>query len=135
MAIAIWRGGSATGKEQRYSGLDVKFQVVDIASEPLPPGDVVLVRPVLQHLSNADIIVALAKFSPYQYAIITEHLPARKGFKSNVDKPKGAEIRLYFDGGVVLADPPFSLDPFSHKVLCEVPQLNGVIGTIAYKLR
>lgn len=120
--------------QQRYADLDVQFQVVNIASGPLPPGDVVLVRQVLQHLSNADISAALAKFSAYKYAIITEHLPARQGFKPNVDKPSGAQIRIYFDSGIVLTDPPFSLKPLSQKVLCELPQLNGVIRTIAYKL-
>jgi hypothetical protein len=127
--------GLIADNRRRYADLDVRFEVVNIASDPLPPGDVVLVRQVLQHLSNADIGAALAKLGAYQYAIVTEHLPARQGFKANVDKPSGAQIRIYFDSGIVLTEPPFSLKPLSETVLCELPQLNGMIRTIAYKLR
>jgi len=110
-------------------------QVVDIASDPLPPGDVVLIRQVLQHLSNADIAAALAKISAYEYAVITEHVPAAGPFKPNIDKPSGAEIRLSLQSGIVLTEPPFSLRPVSQDVLCEVPAFAGVIRTVAYRLR
>jgi hypothetical protein len=120
--------------QRRYADLDVSFRVVDIAADPLPSGDLVLVRQVLQHLSNADIGAALAKISAYEYAIITEHVPDGP-FKPNIDKPSGAEIRLSLHSGVVVTEPPFSLEPVSQEILCEVPAFGGLIRTIAYRLR
>jgi hypothetical protein len=119
---------------RRFADLEVDFRVVDIASDPLPPGDVVLIRQVLQHLSNADIGAVLAKIGAYKYAIITEHLPAGRPFRPNIDKPSGADIRLWLPSGVVVTEPPFSLQPLSQQVLCEVPTYAGLVCTVAYKL-
>ena len=124
-----------TDNRRRYADLDVDFRVIDIVADPLPPGDVVFVRQVLQHLSNDDIRAVLAKIGTYEYAIVTDHLPRIESFKSNVDKPSGAHTRVNFGSGIVLTEPPFALMPLSQQVLCEVPDTDGVKRTIAYKLR
>ncbi len=76
---------------KRYVDLPVNFEVMDITVDPLPQGDIVLVRQVLQHLSNADIAAALPKIAASKYAIITEHLPATPSFKPNLNQ---ASVRI-----------------------------------------
>lgn len=46
-----------------FTQLDVDFRVLDMVEDPLPAGDVVFVRQVLQHLSNAAISKAIAKIA------------------------------------------------------------------------
>jgi len=92
--------------------LDVDFRVLDITNDALPKADVAIIRQVLQHLSNEQILQALPRIlSAYKYVILTEHLPAREGFEPNVDKPAGPDIRLGIDSGIVLRRPPFNI-PF-----------------------
>jgi hypothetical protein len=71
----------------------VDFRVLDAVSDDLPSGDVVLIRQVLQHLSNQQVSKILSKLRQYQYAIITEHIPGFRDFIPNVDKMAGADHR------------------------------------------
>lgn len=110
----------------RYTGIDVvpavishhaaafgnghrSFVCMDAAGpESLPSGDLCLVRQVLQHLSNAQILAILEKLKQYRYAIVTEHQPAVRDFVSfNRDKVHGRHTRLYGGSGVYLDHPPF----------------------------
>ncbi|WP_454735132.1 class I SAM-dependent methyltransferase [Cupriavidus necator] len=120
---------------RRYAGLDVDFRCLDIASDPLPPGDVVFVRMVLQHLDNARIASVLARLDQYRVLVLTELVP-RGGFVPNADKAPGAAIRLWDrpPSGVIVTAPPFNLRVRSSRVLCEVPEGGGVLRTIAYEL-
>ncbi len=113
---------------------DVDFRVLDIARDPLPAGDVVTIRQVLQHLSNADITQVVGKIAQYRYAIITDHQPAG-GFTPNVDIPSGPHIRVGIGSALDLAAPPFSM-PFAEvRELCLVPSSEGgVIRTTLYRL-
>ena len=61
----------------RYGAAGVEFLTIDIAKDPLPQGDVVFIRQVLQHLSNADIAAVVPKLSAFAHVIVTEHVPAR----------------------------------------------------------
>lgn len=120
---------------ERFAGRDVDFAVLDIARDELPPGDVVLLRQVLQHLSNdliARIVPRIAE--RYRYLILTEHLPPTDDFLPNRDKPTGPGIRLADGSGVVLTRPPFDLRPTSEEVLLEMPEFGGRIRTTAYAL-
>ena len=118
-----------------YKALDVDFQVVDIVEEPLPEGDVAIVRQVLQHLSNAAISRALAKIvARYKYLVLTEHVPSVTGFVANVDIVSGAGTRLPLGSGVVVTSSPFNLRAISERVLCESPQFGGTIRTTVYRL-
>jgi hypothetical protein len=69
------------------------FRVVDIVSDPLPEGDVCLVRQVLQHLGNADIVSFLPKLGAYRSAYVTEGYPVRVEGPVNPDKPAGSGVR------------------------------------------
>ncbi|WP_349609424.1 MULTISPECIES: class I SAM-dependent methyltransferase [Cupriavidus] len=120
---------------RRHAGLDVDFRCLDIAGDPLPPGDVVFVRMVLQHLDNARIASVLAKLGQYRTLVLTEQVPLG-GFMPNTDKTSGAAIRLWDrpPSGVIVTAPPFNLRVRSSRVLCEVSSGGGVIRTIAYEL-
>ncbi len=118
-----------------YKQLDVDFRVLDITADALPEGDVVFVRQVFQHLSNAAIAKAMAKIiARYKYLVLTEHVPALAWFVPNVDIATGAGTRLMIGSGVVLTNPPFNLKVTSERTLCESPQFSGLIKTVVYTL-
>ncbi|MFO1133136.1 MAG: glycosyltransferase family 2 protein [Hyphomicrobiales bacterium] len=118
-----------------YSHLDVDFRVLDMAEDALPEGDVVFVRQVLQHLGNAAIARAVAKIAVrYKYLVLTEHVPEAADFAPNVDIVTGAGTRLQLGSGVVLTRAPFNLAAASERIICESPQLGGVIRTTVYTL-
>ncbi len=115
---------------RKYPSVD--FRVLDAIEEPLPGGDVVLIRQVLQHLSNAQVGAILPKVCNYRYAIITEHIPGHQGFVANLDKPTGADHRARFGSGLVLTEPPFNLKAAASSVICEVEGYGGVIRTTMF---
>jgi len=85
----------------------IKFQCLDAAKEVLPKGDLLVIRQVLQHLSNAQISQILKKSDAYPYVLITEHLPLEYG-TPNLDKATGPDIRIYQNSGVYIELPPFN---------------------------
>lgn len=112
---------------------NVEFRVIDIVNDPLPDGDVALVRQVLQHLSNADIRKFTAKIKAHcRYLVLTEHLPLGDSFVPNADKPNGPGIRLAFNSGVVLSEEPFCIGARTERVLCEFSQQGGIIRTTLF---
>jgi SAM-dependent methyltransferase len=111
----------------------VEFRCLDITIDPLPPGDVVLIRQVLQHLSNAAIATVVPQLAKYRYAIITEHHPAGP-FPPNLDIPTGPHIRVGLGSGVDLGAAPFSLPSRTTRELCVVPGEGGVIRTTLYEI-
>ncbi len=120
---------------QRYKDLDVDFRVVDLTTDELPAGDVVFIRQVLQHLSNAQILQALpAICAKYKYLVLTEHLPGTPAFAHNLDKRVGPEIRTGSGSGIVLTSPPFNLKAESERALCNVAEYGGIIRTTLYTL-
>ena len=121
---------------QRYwQHLPVEFRVVDLVKDEIPEGDVLILRQVLQHLSNDDI----SKFTKsiprsFGYMLVTEHLPSKHNFKANKDIASGNNIRLGSGSGVVLTRPPFNLKFKSETILLSVPQFGGSIVTTLYEL-
>jgi hypothetical protein len=121
--------------QQYWRHLPVEFQVVDLVKDEIPTGDVLIVRQVLQHLSNDDV----KKFTQsiprgFSYLLVTEHLPSENDFLANKDKDSGADIRLGSRSGVVLTKPPFSMNFKSEITLLSVPQFGGSIVTTLYEL-
>ena len=118
-----------------YRELDVDFRVTDISRDPLPEGEVAILRQVLQHLSNAAIGRILERIAArYKYVVLTEHLPAAPDFVPNVDIVTGAGTRLRLGSGVILTAPPFNLKVSNQRVLCESAQMGGIIRTTVYRL-
>lgn len=100
----------------QYKEANLEFYCLNIADDELPQGDCVLIRQVLQHLSNADILKVLKKLALYKYVIVTEHIPGGK-FVSNKDKRTGQGTRMAKGSGVVLSEPPFSWKPEKEREL------------------
>lgn len=122
--------------KRKFESLDVNFRVLDITSEPLPKGDVVFIRQVLQHLSNKQILRVIPKIQEnFNFIVLTEHLPAEQNFKPNKDKPAGPNIRTEVDSGIVITQAPFNLSYVMQKELCRVHNQDGVIVTTVYQLR
>lgn len=93
-----------------FGGGAATFVCGDIVHDELPPGDICLVRQVLQHLSNAEIAKILDKLRAYEVSLITEHYPKDlSGWKANVDKPHGGDVRFGDNSAVFLDQPPFNV--------------------------
>lgn len=120
---------------ERYGG---EFKCIDATSEALPHAEVVILREVLQHLSNQHIIQVLSNvlsMSP-RFLIVTNTFYTGHDFKPNVDIATGAYARRRErKSGVVLTEPPFNLKPESEKSLCMIPfSKDAAYLTILYKL-
>jgi hypothetical protein len=116
---------------RKYRRSNLEFRTVDAIEDDIPAGDIVIVRQVLQHLSNAHIAKIAPKLKSYKVAIVTEHLPSGP-FTPNMDKETGADHRPGFGSGVVLTETPFNLKALSETVICEVNSEGGLIRTTAY---
>ena len=96
--------------QEKFGSANVSFQCADIITEDLPAGDLCLIRQVLQHLSNAEILSILKNVRKYEYVIITEHYPAPfVRYLPNLDKPHGPDTRIYDNSAVYLDQPPFNV--------------------------
>lgn len=108
-----------TENRARYSNLDVEFVQLDMIRDEYPDGDICIIRQVLQHLSNADILHVVSRLRKYRVVILTEPLPG-SDFMPNLDQPTGVSSRLArgIKSGIVLTAPPFSLAVQSSQVIC-----------------
>lgn len=121
--------------KHKYKNLDVDFRVLDLAGDELPNADIVLIRQVLQHVSNKEICAAIPQIaSKYKYLVLTEHLPKDASFVHNLDEPAGPDIRLGLNSGIILTSPPFNLRVKEATCICEVEDHGGRIRTDLYKL-
>lgn len=143
-------GKNLIGFTQKYIGVDIvsslitrnktvfknenlEFYCLDIATDILPNADCVIIRQVLQHLSNGEIEKIISKLYNYKYIVLTEHIP-NGDFVANKDIISGQGIRIKKQSGVQLLKPPFSLKPSSSEVLISHDLANnkGKIVTTLY---
>jgi hypothetical protein len=116
---------------ERFSALkNVVFQQANACVDPLPPADLLIIRQVLQHLTNAQIesVLKNVEKTGFRHVLIAEHVSSpEKTSEINQDLPsQGPFTRLDFASGVFIDQPPFSrpaklLDRFS------VPSMEGVL--------
>jgi hypothetical protein len=92
----------------KYGNDNISFVCINAIEDELPVADLCLIRQVLQHLNNEQILKILGKLDKYKYVIITEHLPVWAGAVPNLDKENGPGIRLYKNSGVFLDKAPFN---------------------------
>lgn len=93
-----------------YGSDRVRFICADIAADELPEADIVLVREVLQHLSNAQVAAILAKLRRYPEAYVTTpEPPAGADITPNRDLVPGPDTRSVFGSALLLEKPPFDL--------------------------
>jgi SAM-dependent methyltransferase len=90
---------------REFAGTDVRFQVANAIEQPPPAADLCLIRQVLQHLSNQQILNILDNCRAFRYILVSDHLILNGSSHINVDKPHGAGIR---PSGIRLDLPPFS---------------------------
>ncbi|WP_339755952.1 class I SAM-dependent methyltransferase [uncultured Winogradskyella sp.] len=114
---------------------NLEFQCLNIAKDELPEADCIIIRQVLQHLSNDEILNIVKKLNNYKYIILTEHLPTGD-FITNKDIISGQGIRLKQNSGVDLSETPFNLKFKEEKTGIETVLDNnkGSIKTILYTL-
>jgi len=125
--------GLIARNREEYKSLDVDFRIINIAEDDLPPGDVVFVRQVLQHLSNDEIARALDRIqATYPQLVLTEHLPLKDDFIPNIDIQTGPHIRLTVKSGLDITKEPFEVAIASAVVLCEVTLETSRIRTTLY---
>ena len=87
----------------------IAFLHVNVATDTLPPGDIVTIREVLQHLSNDTIQAALANLRRnFKFAIVTEAVP-RVPAAPNLDIVSGYRTRDGLKSGVFLELAPYKL--------------------------
>ncbi|MCK0132588.1 class I SAM-dependent methyltransferase [Flavobacteriaceae bacterium F08102] len=121
--------------KRHFTHEKLEFYCVDIATDPLPSGDCAVLRQVLQHLSNKEIVQIVRKLVNYHYVVLTEHLPDGD-FTPNKDLISGQGIRLKKQSGVNLLAAPFNLEVKEEKVVLSI-QLSkgqGRIVTTIYTL-
>lgn len=121
--------------KKKYKTEHLKFLALDMAKDEIPKADCVIIRQVLQHLSNHEIIETLKKVGQYRYLILTEHLP-NGSFEPNKDIISGQGIRIKKNSGVNLLAAPFNMKVKRTNILLETVLQNnkGVISTILYEL-
>ena len=91
-----------------YQADNLEFLCLDISKDKLPLGDCVILRQVLQHLSNSEIQKVIKKLAAYKYIILSEHIPLG-AFVPNKDIISGQGIRIKQNSGVNILESPFNL--------------------------
>ncbi len=100
----------------RFEAAQLEFQCLDISTDDLPQADCAILRQVLQHLSNKEIQQILDKLQPYNYLILTEHLP-NGSFTPNIDIIANRGNRLKHKSGVDILEAPFKFKAKAHTIL------------------
>ncbi len=118
--------------KNRFKAKNLEFHCLDISKDELPKTDCVILRQVLQHLSNAEIKRIVDKLSNYKYIVLTEHLP-NGDFVPNMDIISGQGTRLKHNSGVDLLKAPFNFKVKEETVLNEII-LDNSKGSIVTKL-
>lgn len=107
-----------------HGSVQVRFECLDITADPLPDGELCLLREVLQHLSNAQIARVLEKLSKYRHVIYSDYQPAwSPAFRPNRDIVHGHDTRVWRDSCVCLDHPPFEMEV---ELLLDVPTTGQV---------
>ena len=121
-----------TYNQKTFKAEHLEFHCLDISVAELPKADCVLLRQVLQHLSNGEIKRILRKLTYFKYVILTEHLP-ECDFEPNVDIISGQGTRLKKQSGVQLTKAPFHFKVKEEKQLLAIA-VNGGKGIIVTTL-
>ena len=109
---------------------NIKFHCMDAAQDDseLPFGELLIIRQVLQHLSNADVKKILSKTKDFKYMLITEHIYDGADAIFNVDQSANINVRLSVaKSGLYLEKPPFNYKNIVH--LLKLNQHGGTIRT------
>lgn len=116
-----------------YKEENLKFLCLDISTEDIPTGECVILRQVLQHLSNIEVHNILNKLKNFKFIILTEHLP-NGSFTPNKDIVSGQGIRIKKQSGIKIIAAPFNFQVKEEKQLLSytLSENKGVIVTTLY---
>ena len=114
--------------KKTFQAENLEFHCLDISKDALPEADCVLLKEVLQHLSNKEVQKVLEKLSPYKYVILTDHIPDGE-FEPNKDIISGQGTRLKKKSGLDLLKAPFYAKFQKEKTMYSVKTNEGVIVT------
>lgn len=103
----------------RYEAKHLEFQCLDISTDNLPQANCAILRQVLQHLSNKEIQQILDQLQPYNYLILTEHLP-NGSFTPNIDMIAHRGNRLKHQSAVDILEAPFKFKAKAYTILNEL---------------
>ena len=99
----------------RFTDPRIRFICMDAANdEPLPDGQLLIIRQALQHMKNADVKKILDKAKKFKYLFITEHIYDAPDAVYNVDKANNNTIRLPYKSGIYLEHAPFNFKNIVH---------------------
>jgi SAM-dependent methyltransferase len=113
--------------KNKYQNLNVNFKTLDITKESISLTDIIILKNVLQHLSNSQILAALKNiYLKSKYLIITESIPLFN-FTPNLDMSPSATIRpLFNNSGIDILSSPFNF-PIEEEVLTLTIKEKGIV--------
>lgn len=95
--------------QQKYGKNNIKFQCLDIVEDSLPKADLCLIRQVLQHCTNKEIVRILEKCADYKNVLITENVWRKDmALRYNCDIQADRKTRRGKKSGVYLEEAPFN---------------------------
>ncbi|WP_452220287.1 class I SAM-dependent methyltransferase [Lacinutrix salivirga] len=118
-----------------FKAENLEFKCLDIAVDNLPFADCAILRQVLQHLSNEEVLSIVEKLTKFKYIILTEHVP-EANFIPNKNIISGQGIRIKKQSGLNLLAPPFNFKVKEEKELASftLKENKGVIVTTLYSV-
>lgn len=90
---------------ESFGAAGVRFLCLDAVSDPLPQAELVLIRQVLQHLSNKNISAILRKLGQYKWVLASDAIAPGSEPRSNEDMADGHVVR---ERGLFLEEEPFN---------------------------
>ncbi|MDA9190952.1 class I SAM-dependent methyltransferase [Alphaproteobacteria bacterium] len=123
-------------QENREIYENIKFLCLDACEDTVPDAEVIFLRQVLQHLSNAQIHKFFKNIEgKYKYCVITESLSNSFFFSPNKDIATGPGIRIHKKSGVVLEEPPFNLKFLTVNTILEYSEGRELFQTKIYQVK
>ena len=119
--------------KKTFKADNLEFRALVIAKDGVPAGDCVILRQVLQHLSNAEIKSVLDKLYDFKAVILTEHLP-EEDFEPNKDIISGQGFRLKKQSGVKLSAASCKAREKKQLLSVSSPGWKGVLVTTLFGL-
>jgi SAM-dependent methyltransferase len=99
--------GLAVRNASRFASERIEFRNLDIVTDPLPEGDLCIIRQVLQHLSNREVATVLRKARQYPLVVATDEQVVGDHSDGNVDIIPYHGTRRLFGRGLKLEAEPF----------------------------
>jgi SAM-dependent methyltransferase len=99
--------GLAARNAARFANERIEFRNLDMVTDPLPEGDLCIIRQVFQHLSNGDIATVLRKARQYPLLVVTDEQVFGDRSDDNIDILPYHGTRRLFGQGLKLEAVPF----------------------------